>query len=166
MLEFAGGRVFHFSSLFSSYNSESVKLRPYRFVTLSSYLWDISMPNLISFTFSSPQIFGKFQMGIFSFSGLSNHFYTKDCHHFRTNLYTEMKFRPLSKPKMRNTKPSKRSDNHTMLLNQDVIVIFLILSRFRVIQRPDSGQTVHYLKFLLTFNFYPTKVENGTLKSL
>ena len=53
-----------------------------------------------------------------------------------------------------------------MLKNCDVIVISLIYDQFGVIRKPDSRRIVFKTYFFINSNFFLTKTENKTKKSL
>ena len=70
----------------------------------------------------------------------------------------DMKLGTVSKLDKRNKTTLKRFENDVMSKNYDVITIFLIYDQFGLIRKPDSRRIVG--------NFYLTKTENRTKKSL
>ena len=53
-----------------------------------------------------------------------------------------MKLAPVTKLRKRNPETSKKVDDDVMLVNCDVIVIFLIYGQFGANWKPDSGRMV------------------------
>ena len=110
------------------------------------------MPILVSLTRPILQIFGKTQTGVFSISG------------FLVNpLSKKIILTWVTKLDKRNKATSKMFYDKVMSANCEVIVVFPIYVKFRVIPKPHSGYVVK-LTFLLIVIFYLTKTENRTKK--
>ena len=89
------------------------------------------MPNLISLTRPSLQIFGSTQTGGISHFRISGQSLLKiNWHNSKTNSDIGMKFGPATQLDRRNKATSTKLGNNVMLANCDVIVIFLIYDQF------------------------------------
>ena len=69
-------------------------------------------------------------------------------------------------PVIKIDKRDKAISNDVMMVNCDVIVIFLIYGQFLAIRKPDSGLIVSKTYITLILTYYLTKIENKTKKSL
>ena len=66
----------------------------------------------------------------------------------------------------RKTTTSKKFDDDVMSANCDAIVFFPIYSQLAAIRKLDSGCMVYKTYIFINSNFYLTKPENRTKKSL
>ena len=65
-----------------------------------------------------------------------------NCHNSRTTDNIDMKPGPVTKIDKRNKRKSNRFVDNVMLVNCDVIVVFLIYGQFGAIRKLDSGHIV------------------------
>ena len=101
------------------------------------------MPNLVSLTRPSLQIFGeKSDESISDFQISGQSFIKENCHNSRTSDDTDMKLGSVTKFNKRNKATSKKIDDGVVSSNCDVIVIFLIFGQFGAIRKLDSGGIV------------------------
>ena len=101
------------------------------------------MPNLVSLTRPSLQIFGEKSDGSISDFQISGQSFIKEnCHNSRTSDDTDMKLGSVTKFNKRNKATSKKIDDGVVSSNCDVIVIFLIFGQFGAIRKLDSGGIV------------------------
>ena len=105
------------------------------------------MPNLVSLSRPSLQIYGKLRRGYFRISGQS--LMKENCHNSGTSDYTDMKL-GLTWVTQLERKPKRPQNYLTMTschltschVNCDVIVIFPIYGQFGAIWKPDSRRIV------------------------
>ena len=100
------------------------------------------MPNLVSMTHPSLQIFGRNSDGNISYFRISGQSLISGFHNSRASDDIDMKLGPVTKLDNRNKTTSKKFDVDVMSENFDVIVIFQIFCQFGAVWRPDSGQRV------------------------
>ena len=77
-----------------------------------------------------------------------------------------MKLGPVTRLDKNNTATSKNFNEYVMSANCDVIAIFPIYCKFKVIWKPDSGCMVCKTYVVFNNKFYLTKTESRTEKSL
>ena len=125
------------------------------------------MPDLVFRTCSSLQILDKIPTGVSPNSGfLVKSLIKENCHNSRTSNDIDMRLGPVTKLYKRNKKTPKYFDDDIMLENCVIIVFFIFManleqSRSRI-QNAESAKVM----FSLIVNFYLTKTENRTKKSL
>ena len=90
----------------------------------------------------------------------------RNCRNSRTSDDVDMKLGSATKRNKKNKITSKIFGDDVMSENRDVIAIFLIFGQFGEIQKPDSGCIVCKTYIFINSNFYLTKTENRTKKSL
>ena len=119
-------------------------VKAYHFVAFSNHSLETSMPDSVSLIQSSPQILGKFQRVVFSFSWfLVKSLINKTS---RTSNDIAVNLERLSKLDKRNKKTSKKVDNNFM---SETITSFLFF-RFTV-----DFQLTHYSIFIV-FHYFHT----------
>ena len=77
-----------------------------------------------------------------------------------------MKLGPVTKLYKRNKTNLKKFDDDAVSAICDVIAIFLNYGQFGAIRTPDSGHMVCKSYIFINSNFYHTKTESKTKKSL
>ena len=100
------------------------------------------MPDLVSITCPSLQIFGKTQTRVFRFPNFWSIPYKKNCHNSRTSDNIDMKLGPVTELDKRNRATSKKIYIDVISEDCDAIVIFFIFDQFGAVRRPDSGNRV------------------------
>ena len=111
----------------------------------------------VSLTCSSPQILGKVQTGIFSSSRFPvRSLINKNFHNFKTSYNID---KTSTTNLVREKWWSQKTDDDIKLVSYDyVTVIFYVQGWFGVTWKPKSG--------CMFYDFYLTKIENRTKKSL
>ena len=96
------------------------------------------MPNLVSLTRPSLQIFGKIQIRI---SG--QFFINENCHNSRASHDINVRLGPVTKLDKTNTGTSEKYDDDVMSANCDVIVFFSTYGESAAIRKPDTGCMIY-----------------------
>lgn len=96
--------------------------------------------------------------GLSSISGfLVKFLINKNCHNFRTSNNIDMKVGSPPKPEKRNTMTLKIFESDLILVNHDVIVIFLTYSQFGASWKSNSRCTFHNSYFFINNDLLSNK---------
>ena len=155
------------SCWFSLNNSETVKAVTLAFWNIQyHFIRNVRAKFGIPYSPQSSDIGQNSDRGIFDFRISGQSLIQRNCHNSRTSDDVDMKLGSVTKRNKKNKTTSKIFGDDVMSENCDVIAIFLICSQFGAIPKPDSGRIVCKTYIFINSNFYLTKTENRTKKSL